>query len=304
MAVLRPAGGGMPLAGLGGGDGSPGGAASADPGQALPGLRGGPQASMGALNMTVEQLKSQGPDLMDHHRHTNAVVHDDTANNERMYIQAQKNLYETVKNDLIGSVGGNRGFTILGNDTTQVQHYQVTEVGNDRSVAVGGDQAHFVKGEMTVQCQKNILTVTPEGGQYASAKTDIELYGKQAIVESSDLKIQLAVGPSTILMTPDGIVINGPDVYINPGADFMKALAQGKSLDDAKKAQLAQQQAVAQKIAANEKQISDLQWTNAMLGSSGGDSGYIPPETFKMMDDNESQITALQQQNAALKEQQ
>src|SRR5262249_23670893 len=111
LPPAAPAGGGALVGQLGGGDGGAGAAPRAASLSALPGLRGAPQASLDELNMTVEQLKSQGPDLMDHHRSANGVMHDDTANNERMYIQAQKNLYETVKANLVGSVGQNRGFT-------------------------------------------------------------------------------------------------------------------------------------------------------------------------------------------------
>jgi hypothetical protein len=218
----------------------------------LPGLRGGPQASMSDLNMTVEQLKSQGPDLLDHHRHANAIVHDDTAHKERLYIQAQKNLYETVKNDLIGSVGGNRGFTILGNDTTRVQHYQVTEVGNDRSVAVGGDQTHFVKGNILQQGQKDSVTITPLGGQSYGAKTSIVLFAE-------DKKIELQVGQeSTILMHPDVIAIQSKEVYINPGKTFMAALANGASVKDAKDAQDKRDADAAARIAANNKKLDSL----------------------------------------------
>ncbi len=209
-----PAGGGAALTGLGGllDEGAP---TSADSSQAVsqPGLRGGPQASIEDLNKTVEQLKSQGPDLMDHHRNANAVMHDDTANNEKMYIQAQKNLYETVKGDLIGSVGGNRGFTVLGNDTTCVQHYQLTEVGDDRSIAVGKNQLHMVHGDTCIVSTPN---------------------GSQAFLAAKLLAIQVGGNAgSSLIITPTAIVIDAKKTYINPGPEVMADINSGKSVEAA-----------------------------------------------------------------------
>jgi type VI secretion system secreted protein VgrG len=208
-----PAGGGLAPSGLGG---HPEPAAAApEPAAAtpMPGLRGGPQASIDDLNKNVEQLKSQGPDLMDHHRSANAVMHDDTANSEKMYIQAQKNLYETVKNDLIGSVGGNRGFTILGNDTTGVQHFQVTEVGDDRSIAVGKNQLHMIYGDTAIVATPN---------------------GSQAFIAAKVLAIQVGGDEgSSIIMTPTAIVIDAKKTYINPGPEVMADIHKGKSVEAA-----------------------------------------------------------------------
>ncbi len=212
-APAGPAGGGVPMEALGGGSTPKGTPAAGAPTQAMPGLRGAPQGSIDDLNKSVEQLKSQGPDLMDHHRSANGVVQDDTANKETLYIQAQKNLYETVKADLVGSVGGNRGFTILGNDTTAVQHYQVNEVGDDRTVAVGHNQLHMVMGD-------SAIVATPNGSQ--------------AFVAAKLVAIQVGGNTgSSIIMTPTAIVIDAKKTYINPGPEVMADINSGKSVEAA-----------------------------------------------------------------------
>jgi hypothetical protein len=290
------------VAGLGG-DGGAGGGGGEGGGSPMPGPLGSPQASLQDLAMSVEQLKSQGPDLMDHYRSANALVADDSAGGQKLYLQAQKELYETIKGNLVGSVGQNRAWTILGNDTTKVQHYQATEVGDDRSVSVGGKQSHFVKGEMTVQCQSNITTITPKGGMYSIAKTDIDFAAEREIKGMSDNKIELKVGASTILMKPDGIAIDAQDVYINPGKTFMEEVAKGSKMKDAQKKQQEHEEAINKQIKANNDKIAELQDHVDTLKMS---LDNVPPQYRTggiqgEIDRTQTQIDGLNQQNAALK---
>ncbi len=136
----EPAGGGLPLGRLGADANTSEPAANAVSSVDNPGPRGGAQGSLKELDAAVKANNSAGPDQMDHTRSANALVHDDTAGKETMYLQAQKNFYETVKADMVGSVGGNRVYTVIKNDTNLIGAFETTEVGKDRKVAVGASR--------------------------------------------------------------------------------------------------------------------------------------------------------------------
>src|SRR5262249_55705120 len=85
-----PAGGGLPVEALGGGDGGAAAAAMSIAAQVLPGLFGGQQAPLGQFANIVKQMTSLGPDMLDHMRSANGLVFHDTAGAEKAYLQAQK----------------------------------------------------------------------------------------------------------------------------------------------------------------------------------------------------------------------
>jgi type VI secretion system secreted protein VgrG len=208
-------------------------------GNPLPGLRGVQQAPQQNLVSAVDAMTSKGSDLVDHTRDANALTFDDTAGAEKLYLQANKDFNLTIKNDEIASIGGNYGATILGNATTAIVNYQATAVGKDRTVAVVGDQAHEVGGNVEVVCKgRYLLCNTTTGQQIYTATT----------------RISLGVGNSMILIYPDSIVIDAPQVFINPGSEVMNSIASGASPQqaaaDAKKAQEAE--AAAKQKALNE----------------------------------------------------
>jgi Bacteriophage T4 gp5 C-terminal trimerisation domain len=239
-----PAGGGIAPGGLGtepAAAPAPSPAASA-PQTPMPGVNGGPPAPFHELNAAVEHIGSKGPDLMDHHRSANAIVVDDTHHGEQMYLQAQKDFHETVKENLFGSVGRNRAFTILGNDTTLVQLFQTTEVGVDRRVEVGGKQTHFVQGNISVVTQANLGTEAKLAQAYTAGTLFV-------------LRVGQGDGPgATILMTPTAIAIDAPKTYLNPGATFMNVLLQTGDSEAAATASKAEQNRLTE-IASLEQQL-------------------------------------------------
>ena len=192
-----------------------------------PGIFGGPQARPAALDDAVNSMKSKGPDGQDHKRHANALTFDDTKGKEVTYLQAQKDLRLTAKNDILGSAGGNRAFMVLGNDYEEMPNgYQVTKVAKDRSVEVTGMQQHTVKGDVVLQTEsnqvnkikQNLYTETTEGGQVFQSKAGFLLR---------------VADKAAIVMTPSAIVIDAQKVFINPGPDVMKAIYAGASPEQA-----------------------------------------------------------------------
>lgn len=222
--AVRPAGGGPPVATMGQA-GETGLIGSDFIGPTMPGMFGAPQASQELLDQAIQQVSGGGPDGVDGTRSANAVTTDDTAGKEILYLQGQKDIRLVAKNNFSGAIGGNRVFTVLGNDSENITHYQSTTVGKDRSVKVTGMQTHEITGDIhcdgksnhTVTTKMDYLSQTTEGGHTFVAKT----------------KIVLTCGASTIWMMPDGIVINAELVFINPGDFMMSMLGNGRTVSEA-----------------------------------------------------------------------
>ena len=228
-----PAGGGAPVGRLGsGGDAGPQESAASP--VSSPGDRGGAPISQQDLAGKVTGGSSTSCDGQDHNRSANGLTHDDTAGSEVMYLQAQKNLYETVKCDLITVVGANCVCNVAKNNSTYVGGYDSTTVNLDRSVTVWGEQSHSVTKDISVVSGKNITTTTPYGEQSHQAQKAITL----AVDSGGKLTLQVGAASTIILMT-DAIVIDAPNVYINPGPVMMASLASNHSSQDAAAAQKA-----------------------------------------------------------------
>jgi hypothetical protein len=174
----------------------------------------------------------------------------------------------------MATVGGNQGATVMGNDSTTVNGYQTLDVAKDRKVHVVGAQGHQIDGTMAVQCEKDIVTMTPNGAQSFSAHKSLTI----------------SVGQSTIIVQPEAIVINSKDVYINPGDDFVAQVAAGKPAKQVAEEQDKQEKAQAA-AAADAK-------ANAKLDQSFG--GNVPPEVAAAPTQTKNEIAMARQAQGVL----
>jgi type VI secretion system VgrG family protein len=217
----------------------PGGARGTVPGTLEPG-QGGPSSSridpgvFGAMAAPLEEtvgevtgMRAQGPDGQDTRRSANGLTFEDQAGSERAYLQAQKDLGISVRNNMTGVVGANRGFAVLGNDFERIKGFQTTEVGRDRNVEVVGHQTHIV--------HKDIVRISRQSQRIFSKNdfTSVTETGSHAFL-SKKSEVHAVDGKSFIMMFPDAIVIEAPTVYINPGPVFIQAIQEGKSAAEAK----------------------------------------------------------------------
>ncbi len=255
--LTGPIGGGLAPARLGGGEELAAGAGTGGQRNILPGSHGAPPATNGELREAISRMKAPGPDGEDAGRSANGLMTNDSAGSEQLYLQGQKDLQIAVKNNLVGSVGANRAFEVLGNDFERIEGFQSTGVEKDRVVEVTGIQRHTVQGDRYLDAQSNqlittkghLVSVTVEGGQVHDAKTNLVLRVNNT---------------SKIFMLPDGIVIDAPVVFINPGPVMVGALDAGMSVADAAKAA----QAAADAAAAHARNVAA---TRAIM------QGQMPP---------------------------
>jgi len=259
-----PMGGGRAAHGLGGVGDVPMSNGTVDLQRIMPGIFGGEQAPQDDLNNAVSRMRAPGPDGEDAKRSANGLVTDDTASGEKLYLQAQKDLRIAVKNNFVGSVGANRAFSVLRNDYEGVVGFQATKVGIDRTIEVDGLQKHTVTGDIIVDAKSNqkletkldFASVCLEGGH----------------LFKSEKSIILAVGDkSFIIMTPTAILIDAPQVFINPGNVVMQAVSNGTA-----PAQAVADAQAEERVAAAAQQLADMVKNNPML------NGPIGRETLRV----------------------
>ena len=131
----------------------------------------------------------------------NELMFEDSAGKEQVRIQAERDMNTLVKNDQTTTVRRNRSTFVLANDLEVVAAFQTQVVGLNRTVAVLQSQTHAVT--------KNIIQTAVEGFAYHKSK--------QTTFIESDEQIILKVGDNSFIrITPEGIVIQGPKVFINP----------------------------------------------------------------------------------------
>ena len=131
----------------------------------------------------------------------NELKFEDKKGSELINVQAEKDLNTLVKNDETTTVRHNRSTVVLNDDLEVVVGFHTQNVGKDRTVAVLQNQMHAIK--------KNVVQHSLEGFAYHKSK--------QFTLIESDEQIILKVGDkSFIRILPEGIVIQGPKVLINP----------------------------------------------------------------------------------------
>lgn len=148
----------------------------------------------------------------------NELMFEDAAGRELVRFQAEKDYTGLVKNnsghvignDSVSYVGNNEGHAVVKNHKTQI--------GEKREMVVGADQVHVVGGEMIAVGRKTSVHKSTE-----------------IMIHESDGQILLRVGPSAIILTPKGIVIDAPEVHINPGGVALQPPIQPPVIDGVKK---------------------------------------------------------------------
>jgi type VI secretion system secreted protein VgrG len=140
----------------------------------------------------IRTRSSKGGDKRDH----NELRFEDDSGHEEIFLQAQRNLRELVKND---------------HDTT-VQANQTNKVGKDHTEEVEGEQKLSVKGNRTVHVEGSHSTSIDGGGAVdgitgskLSITGDYEVSVSQNIHITAPISIKLECGASTLLMEPTKI---------------------------------------------------------------------------------------------------
>ncbi|WP_380180339.1 type VI secretion system Vgr family protein [Kalamiella sp. sgz302252] len=80
----------------------------------------------------------------------NMLRFEDKAGSEQVFIQAERNMDTSVKNEESHTVGSNRTKSVKGNETTTVEKNRTETVNGDEAIAIAGSRTESVGGSETV----------------------------------------------------------------------------------------------------------------------------------------------------------
>jgi len=155
----------------------------------------------------------------------NELRFEDAAGSEEVFIQAQKDMNETIKNNHSTSVGANQTLSVGGNRTHSVSKHETITVTGSQKISITGSgtgDGQTIKGAQ--------LDIT---GKY-------KLDADDEIMVQAPNKITFTVGESTIVMEPGKITLTsgGKSVILldaeakmtSSGASYLKLNADAKLL--------------------------------------------------------------------------
>jgi type VI secretion system secreted protein VgrG len=140
----------------------------------------------------------------------NEVSYDDTAGEEELFLHAQRDLKNVVKNDHTRSVG---------NDET-------VSVGNNRTLEVGNILNEFVEalalinvkeGQASLSLDKDgngLLNTTTELTTSVGTAASTKMASGGTVTVEANSEITLKVGGSSVTLTPSGITLEASKVEI------------------------------------------------------------------------------------------
>ena len=178
-----------------------------------------------ATKSTIKTLSSKGGGG------SNELRFEDKKGEEEVFLQAQKALQINVKADKAESVGGNSDLTIKGHYATKVTGYLLSKSESDYKNEADGQLWNISGGDNVVSSKGGRAFISGVKGTWVDSKADVTVnsIGGSVIVQGLT-KVSLNCGGSGIVITPAGVQIVGPMVYINSGGSPSPASAPGVSL--------------------------------------------------------------------------
>ena len=145
----------------------------------------------------------------------NMLVIGDAADENLVFLQAQRNLHMLVKRGWRTVVGDYRGTAVLGNDDLHVRNKQQVTVGDAQLLKVELDQTIDVTKNRLEQVGEEMGLVVKENASI-TGKTTIGLKAKLSLVFESEEAIQMRVGSSIIRIDKTAITLSATRIDINP----------------------------------------------------------------------------------------
>jgi len=160
----------------------------------------------------------------------NEIRFEDLKGQEQLFIQAQRQMDTRVKASHFHTVGGSYNLIVGGEKDGQlyggylqlVHKEKRTHVKDFREMWIEGDEQYYVHGDQYFEVQGNYLQLVQ--GNIRSESMGRSIQANTYSLDASTIRlkanagIELVCGGSTIVLTPAGIWISGPTVYINSGA--------------------------------------------------------------------------------------
>jgi type VI secretion system secreted protein VgrG len=159
----------------------------------------------------------------------NELRFEDLKGKEQIFMNAEKDMDLRVENDSREFIGANRHLIVTKNQQEKIQtdkhlhvignHFEKIE--KNMSLQVEGNQMEKVTGNLSL----SVTGKLDEKSMAYALKTDTTIHlnaGAVAVIEAA-AGLTLKVGGSTIDVSPAGIFIKGPMVFINSGSASVSA---------------------------------------------------------------------------------
>lgn len=213
---------------------------------------------------TKSTIRSQTASNKDGEEGFNEFRFEDAPGAEEIFLHAERNLNEVVKQAHSTSVGGDQSLTVSGDrnksvegeETQTIQKSQTIDVEMDRTVTITGKDTLTVEGGLREETlhqgfKRTVDTgdseelvsggdkkVTISAGSYTLAQQQNTLTADEAgisftspsnLVLTGDASIELVCGSSRIVLTPDKVEIHAPTISIT--GDTITTQSGGSSIE-------------------------------------------------------------------------
>lgn len=140
----------------------------------------------------------------------NELRFEDKKGSEQVFLHAERNQDNRVKNDSLEWVGKDRHLIVTGD--------QLEKVDGDKHLAIQGDQNEKISGTLSQDVAMDLQQKV--GMKHAlDAGTEIHLKAGLNLVIEAGTSLTLKVGSNFVSLSPAGVFIQGTMVFINSGGN-------------------------------------------------------------------------------------
>jgi type VI secretion system secreted protein VgrG len=138
----------------------------------------------------------------------NEIRFEDKKSNEQLFIHAEKDQHNRIKNELRQWVGKDHHLW--------VQKNQFEQIGGDQHTTVKGNRSEKLSSSDSLDVAQNMQCKT--GMQYGvEAGTDIHIKAGMNVVIEAGVSITLKAGGGFIVIGPTSVVVSGTPILLNSG---------------------------------------------------------------------------------------
>jgi len=169
---------------------------------------------------TAKSRSSKGGDAS----HFNELRFEDKQGSEYIWLQAEKDFHQRIKNDATLEVVGNQERLVAKNLTEKVD--------GDVKLQVGKDLVHVVDGSYSLKTKQDVITessmsMSLKSGTNTDVKigtdmgmdagVNVHIKGGVNVVIEAGVMLTLKAGSSSVVLNPAGVMVTGTMVMINSG---------------------------------------------------------------------------------------
>lgn len=149
----------------------------------------------------------------------NEIMMEDKAGSELLRIRAQKDQQINVLHDRTTSVGHDCSTSVGNNQSLQVGVNYSASVGSNASWSIGRNSSTTVTASCSISSGGPMSLSTSSGMSLSGGPSIGATATNIQVTAGETMTLTAGNGASTIILCASGIIINGPKVWVNPGAE-------------------------------------------------------------------------------------